>query len=184
MLFIFDWDDTLFPTLSLNKIRDKKTYFNILSKHIITLFNKCLNHGKIIIISNANTAWFKYCLTNFMPNLLSYIINKKIIFISAREMSYKLNIETIYWKKYTFNNIIPKFIENYKTDKKIISIGDSDLERKALLEYNDKTLIKKSIKLLTNPHPINIYLQLNDINKLFNKLILNNNKIDIIIKKK
>lgn len=183
MLFIFDWDDTLFPTTQLNSISNKNQYFKLLIKIIKLLFDKCLKYGKIIIITNANYSWINECLKNYMQDLYYYIKKYNIYIISARVISLNMNIQVPnQWKKYTFNHLLPKLKYYFKKDNIIISIGDSYLERDALLEYSDKNIIKKVIKMISNPNPHIILLQLIDINKTFENIILNNQNKNITIR--
>ena len=59
IVFIFDWDDTLFPTSWINNINNNKynilnnKKFIILDKILYLLISKCMIYGEVIIVTNA-----------------------------------------------------------------------------------------------------------------------------------
>ena len=168
-LFIFDWDDTLFPTSFLvsENIIDKKTLpeelyknFNILENIIINILNFSLNKGDVYIITNSSMSWFKYSFDNYFPNIKQLL--KKINIISARD-----EYENIYpgqgklWKEKAFLNLRKYINTNLVTN--IICLGDSviELEASKILGSKLNQSFVKKIKFKENPGIEDLIKQLN-----------------------
>ena len=168
-LFIFDWDDTLFPTSFLVKegIIDEESLpeelnnnFNILEKIIINILNFSVNKGDVYIITNSSMSWFKYSFDNYFPNLKHLL--EKINIISARD-----EYENIYpgknklWKEKAFLNLRKYINTNLVTN--IICLGDSVIELEAgkiLGSKLNESFVKK-IKFKENPEIEDLIKQLN-----------------------
>jgi hypothetical protein len=82
---IFDWDDTLFPSSWVDRIRlhanyqcleelpeERRLQFVNLEQQIITLLEKASNYGHVLIITNAQNGWIQFCCNKFLPNLLHF----------------------------------------------------------------------------------------------------------------
>ena len=177
-LFIFDWDDTLFPTSFLinegiidqdNIPNELKNNFKILEDIIINILNYALSKGDVYIITNSSIIWFKYTFYKYFTNL-NNIINK-INIISARD-----EYEDIYpgenkiWKEKAFLSLRQNINENLVTN--IICLGDSEFELEAgkILASRINESFVKRIKFKKNP----------DIEDLIKQLNLINNKIGYI----
>ena len=180
-LFIFDWDDTLFPTSFLinegiidqdNLSEELKNNFNILEDIIINILNFALSKGDVYIITNSSIFWFKYTFYKYFTNL-NNIINK-INIISARD-----EYEDIYpgenkiWKEKAFLSLRKNININLVTN--IICFGDSliELEAVKLLASKLNECFIKRIKFKENP----------EIEDLIKQLNLVNSKIDYIYSK-
>ena len=180
-IFIFDWDDTLFPTSFLMKegIVDKNNLskelinnFGILEKNIINIINFALSKGDVYIITNSSIAWFKYSFDKYFSNLKN--IFNKINIISARDKyGHIYPGEFKIWKENAFLSLRKKININLVTN--IICFGDSliELEAVKLLANKLNESFIKRIKFKKNP----------GIEDLINQLYLINNKIDYIYSK-
>jgi hypothetical protein len=177
-LFIFDWDDTLFPTTFLinegiiekdNLSEELRNNFNMLEDIIINILNFALSKGDVYIITNSSIVWFKYTFYKYFTNLKN-IINK-INIISARD-----EYEDIYpgenktWKEKAFLSLRKNININLVTN--IICFGDSEFELEAgkLLASRINESFVKRIKFKKNP----------GIEDLIKQLNLISNKIDYI----
>lgn len=202
-IIIFDWDDTLCPTTTLNLINNIQNNIyidnNTLNKHTnikdpnfikleinkidntnLNLLKKSNELGNNIIISNATVDWIKFTGINYLPLTYNFIVNNNIPIISAREFSLQNNIKNpLEWKNYTFYIYLNKIINN--NIETIISIGDSNTEHIALNKYNQYiknyniNIIVKTIKYIENPIIQDIYKQNIILSKNIHS-ILNNNK--------
>lgn len=156
-LIILDWDDTMFPTswiannkINLMNISNINKYITIFSKLDMLLHKlliKLLNYGKVIIVTNAMSKWIKISST-ILPNTKK-LIQKNIIIISARDTYQNEIADMMIWKKLIFKQLI----NNNKVFQNIISIGDAEYERRALIslyEYGKNRFIK-SIKFISTP---------------------------------
>ena len=171
-LFIFDWDDTLFPTSYLikqgiidqeNLPEELNNILNILENNIINILNFAVNKGDVYIITNSNMSWFIYSFDKYFPNLKNLL--EKINIISARD-----EYENIYpgqnklWKEKAFLNLRNDINTNLVTN--IICLGDSVIELEAgkiLGSKLNESFVKK-IKFKENPEIEDLIKQLNLIN--------------------
>ena len=114
-LFIFDWDNTLFPTTFLAKeeIIDNNLpeeyieIFSILEKSIIKIFNLAIDKGDVYIITNSSIGWVEFSIDKYLPNLTKFL--DKIHIISSRNEYEDLYPgEPTIWKINAFLNLKKK----------------------------------------------------------------------------
>ena len=168
-LFIFDWDDTLIctsyikPLINLNlfKTRAIKEKLKTLDENTSNLLNKCLERGKVFIITNASSGWVEYSSTNFLPTTSKILSKVKII--SAKNL-YSKNYpgDPKQWKIKAFKYAIEKYNINTKLISNIITFGDSyiDLEAIENLIYEFNNPFIKIIKFKENPHLVELEKQI------------------------
>ena len=73
-IFIFDWDDTLFPTTFLvdediisqsNVSEELQKTISILEEIVINILNYAINKVDVYIITNSSIVWFNYSFNKF-----------------------------------------------------------------------------------------------------------------------
>ena len=179
-IFIFDWDDTLFPTSYLFDKKNEKLSEDELievkniEKLVIKIINKCKKYGHVFIITNSKEGWTESCVMKYFQEFFSEIL-EKIDIISARylyEGKYPFNKEK--WKIETFNFLQNNFNYDKKILTNIICIGDSNYEIEAgkLFAENFNNSVVKTIKFKENP----------DLGELLKQLSLINDKMIRFIK--
>ena len=177
-IFIFDWDDTLFPTTFLvdediiaqsNLSEELQKTISILEEIVLNILNYTINKGDVYIITNSSIVWFKYSFNKFFPNLKKIL--EKINIISARD-DYKFIYpgENKKWKEKAFLNLKTKI--NNSLVNNIICFGDSliELEAGRVLANQLNNSFYKAIKFKENP-------EIEDLIKQLNLIV---NKIDYI----
>jgi hypothetical protein len=196
-LIIYDWDDTLFPTTILsnhkfdnlskettqtlqytNNIKDVNHTLSILDKLILNLLDKSLSLGHVLIITNATKSWVKFSGIKYIPNTYEFILASNIPIISAREFALGKNISNhMEWKNVTFNHFVRASKKYNKNLNNFVSIGDSILEKNALVNAcsNIKNSYTKTIKYVEQPNIINLIKQ---------NVLMYNNIVDIVSNKK
>lgn len=124
-VFIFDWDDTLFPTSGdISEINGNiSEYYIMLDISLSDFLTKILFYGKLYIVSAASYDWLIHSLSK-LPHSQFILRNSNIISSSFCNVG---------GDKYTvfhdiFNNVKNDNIVNF------ISFGDSDNERNSLLK--------------------------------------------------
>lgn len=174
-LYIFDWDDTLFPSTFLNKEgflnenislqcipKEIINKINKIEQAIIKLFNSILNIGSFIIITNSDKKIALFLCYVYMPNVYKLICKNSFIISSKNMYMSSYPKEPILWKTKAMKYVLKNFCEKDKS-KKIISIGDSIVEKIAfktttdLLSLPNRTIIKCSEK----PSILSVYSQIN-----------------------
>ena len=174
-LFIFDWDDTLFPTTFFinKKLLNEENIseeilkpFYILEKIIINIINFAINKGDVYIITNSCIDWFRYSSSKYFPNLKNIL--KLIKTISSRDEQELYPGENKLWKEKTFLDLRREINNNLVTN--IICLGDSvvELEAGKLLGSKFDESFIKTIKFKENPEIEDLIKQLNLINDKIN----------------
>jgi hypothetical protein len=196
-LIIFDFDDTLFCTkyfdtfsvpykdifdcrISLEEINPSLVKeIKQLECSIIELFNNLQQKYDIIIISNADIKWINNCLTHFLSELNEYIKENNLKIYSAKNIFGKIVKDSNEWKIKCFKKVIKELYKNdLNLDLNVISIGDSNKEKKAVFnlsksnEFNKVNI--KFINMISFPSAASIILQLKYLNDNINDMILSN----------
>ncbi|KAF7457480.1 hypothetical protein HWI79_2041 [Cryptosporidium felis] len=152
-LIIVDWDDTLFPTTWLTMKKQIHLGNSNLGRIIEDFFNKAIELGHVVIITNADPGWVYGTSEQYLPDILGYL--RSIPICSARQFSRNGPNDMINWKYRAFNCVIQEFSRKFDGIKNVISIGDSNWDRDAVFyvfENNKRVqIIPKAIKLLSCP---------------------------------
>lgn len=168
-IFIFDWDDTLFPTTFLvdeniihqNNISiELQKIISMLEEIVINILNYAVNKGDVYIITNSSIAWFEYSSNKFFPKLKNLL--EKINIISARDdYEFVYPGENKLWKEKAFLNLKTKI--NNSLVNNIICFGDSliELEAGKVLASKLNNSFYKAIKFKENPEIEDLIKQLN-----------------------
>lgn len=184
-LFIYDWDDTLFPTSWIiknnysikNPTHKLKLYLNYLDKLIVNLLTNTNKIGEVVIVTNASIKWIQDCIDS-MPNCKT-IITSYFPVLSARDKYSRLYPTKIeFWKKNTFSELTFK-----RQHDQVISIGDNESEYLALVHIMKQNYCKtiKSIKFKSFPDNIMLINQLMLLSKSIPKVINFKGHIDLVI---
>jgi hypothetical protein len=139
---IFDWDDTLLASSFLSgkgyrldstieKTPEIDTQLRDLEQSVCTVLNLALSYGNVHIITNAETGWVQLSAQKFIPGVVPLLNKVKVI--SARSTFEGMFPESpLKWKFYAFQEKLSKSFSEMKTEKNIISFGDSHVEREAV----------------------------------------------------
>jgi len=166
-LVICDWDDTFFPTtwvneqgIDLSDMRSRYTYvryFDALDKYLSDTIKQILEHGDLMIITNATLQWIDLTLT-VLPKTKTRL--SSIPIVSARE-AYQTRCDMSDWKKHTFKAELLKL--KHKMYRNIVSIGDAHYEHQALVDLYRWTAIPhkylKSVKFTKSSDCIDLFNQ-------------------------
>lgn len=180
-IFIFDWDDTLFPStyFTNNNFIIDKSILDIIDNLVYKIIKKCNKYGKIFIVSNALNIWLNFSIP-YLPKSHNFFISKNIHIISARELYSKKfeNIES--WKFYSFSSILNDLnLDNFDS---VFSFGDSIYEYNSLKnialsqEYN---LYFKIVKFIKHPSINDFIEQLDNLNTNLKNMINYNYHLDL-----
>lgn len=193
-IFIFDWDDTLFPTtflineeltnLEIDELSEEIKYiFSSLEEAVINILNLAISKGNVYIITNSSINWFNYSSNKYYPNLKNIL--DKIKIISARdEYGYMNPVDNKQWKIKAFVNLTNDINTNLITN--IICYGDSmiELEAAKILASNFNDSCLKTIKFKENPEIEDLIWQLNLIEDKFNFIYSKPKSLSIKIEEK
>jgi len=146
---IFDWDDTLLPSTWLVKQGLRLDFPEVipanvrpilkrLENGIIALLTSAQQFGKVVIITNAETGWVELSAQRFIPGVVPYLQNIKVL--SARSTFESQYPEPFDWKVAAFRQEVGKFVtetqeafqlENGCTNGPLVSTPSSTEEKGA-----------------------------------------------------
>lgn len=174
---VFDWDDTLMPTTHLNANKNIGSY-PLISYNINTLISRAEKYGSVLIITNAELDWVKFCI-KLLPGCETVLNNIRII--SAKTHGYDIG-ENNTWKKRMFLSILPEYLTDNITQ--LVCFGDAYHDREASLKIKNifKGKIKvKNIKYCEFPSRSQLYNQQEIIMNNFDSLYRCNQHLDLMI---
>lgn len=164
MIYVFDFDDTLFPTTfygkhncAINKDRYSGVFQNI-EKSINNLFDAC-DKADIYVLSNGSSEWINNCIDLYCPTIRYRI--KDII--SARDKyENKFPDNIVMWKTYALIDIISstKMTDVIFVSDLIIDFESVDLVKKC---YNSINII--TVKFIEQPEYWQLIKQHIDLKK-------------------
>jgi hypothetical protein len=104
VLFLVDWDDTLFPTAYTNWLekhtpqKSPDQFMKIIENRVIRFLEEISKYGTFAIVTNSQEGWVKLSASNWMPGLLPYldrlpIISARSIFEGRTNYAFKKLIE-------------------------------------------------------------------------------------------
>lgn len=172
VLFLFDWDDTLFCTSVLRPFIFYDVNIKLNPNDIIkiqdleisvgNILKRAINNGDTYIITNSEPGWVEYSIKRFFPKLIDLI--PKIKIISARglyEKKFPENYKN--WKFEAFNSIVRDYNKIMNLPTNIICVGDSlhDLEPGKKLASKFPNSFIKTIKFVDCPNIEDLTKQLN-----------------------
>lgn len=162
-IFLFDWDDTLFPTTVFvhRKSFNRACFmFRRLVSHVLRLLEICNSLGDVVIVTNSKNGWAHYTASHYMPEILDYITTNDIPVVSARGNYQALHPrEPVVWKRLTFTEEIQKVLIRRGNVRKahVIAMGDSKIdinaavESRQILQNKDINIVLSTIKFEGRP---------------------------------
>jgi hypothetical protein len=200
-MIIFDWDDTLLPSSYLGSRRCRldsdfkhipygdriKSALDQLDNVVSSLLKTATQYGKVHIITNAEQGWVQLSAAKFLP-LTSSLLPSFVIESARTAHERSFPDAPLKWKMSSFAENIQNFLtstsrSDMHTEKHIISLGDSQLERQAVRTttrgYAQYKLHTKSIKLSENPSIEQLTRQMELVTQCFNYICTHNADLDL-----
>ena len=187
--FIFDWDNTLFPTYYLaqeNILNEKELsfedleIFSLLEDRIFKLLNYCIDKGNTFIITNSDIGWVEFSTYKYFQGLIKILNNITIISAKNEYKDFYPDNKNI-WKQCAFLSLKEKINKNLFTN--IICFGDSynELEAGKNLASGVTNCYIKTIKFKEHPEPVDIIKQIDLILSKINYIYSKNKNLSITI---
>lgn len=152
---------------------------SILQDAVLKILEKASKLGKVCIITNSMGGWANYVAQQFLPKIHDYL--RTIDIVSARSKYEDLfpDCHSI-WKTKTMIDVL---VEDKTVPKHIISFGDSIHDRHAIknMSFHFPEAYIKSIKLLEKPDIIQLYSQLEFLEKHFNTIVDTQDHLDYML---
>lgn len=193
IVWLLDWDDTLFPTYScireginlfssdISQLPEPmQTYFGELADILEEFFKLIIPHTKVYIITNSSLGWVQSTMDGYMGKLLKYLPDIEVI--SARHLHYKLAPDSpITWKINTFRPIIKEWTGK---SNQIIALSDSPCDHRALKTIIDELDLKtthkiKILKTADSPDRVQVLNQIKSLISVFSNLVEHPNHLEL-----
>jgi hypothetical protein len=191
-LFVFDYDDTLFPTTflaslgySLESSRatpEVQSVLNALAKEVEETLRQADEIGRVVILTNAEDGWIELTSKKFMPTVNEYICSFPIV--SARSTYEPMGITNPYiWKLRAFDNVMREHLAMCPAGYCLVSLGDSIHERDAAHQVSSviESIVCKTVKFIERPDVGNLVKQHSLVRECLPKILDNSNTLDLCI---
>jgi len=192
-VIIFDWDDTLLASSFLHTRgyrldtnmppnEEVDTNLKLLETAVINALTLALKYGEVNIITNAETGWVQLSAQKFLPGVVPLL--SKVTVISARSTYEAQHPDApLKWKFHAFQDRLAPLFTEAKTNKHVISFGDSHVEREAVRAVtrgvtNTRT---KSVKFAERPSMEQLRRQVELVTSCFQYIYTHDGDLDLML---
>jgi len=190
---VFDWDDTLLASsflhtrgyrLDTNMPPNEEVDSNLklLETAVINVLTLALKYGEVTIITNAETGWVQLSAQKFLPGVVPLL--SKVTVISARSTYEGQHPDSpLKWKFHAFQERLAPLFSEAKSNKHVISFGDSHVEREAVRAVtrgvsNTRT---KSVKFAERPSMEQLRRQVELVTSCFQYIYTHDGDLDLML---
>jgi len=190
-VIIFDWDDTLLASSflsgkgyrldnNLERPPELEAQLKELEQSVINVLTLAMNFGPVHIVTNAETGWVQMSAQKFIPGVVPVLSKVKVV--SARSTYEAMFPDApLKWKFYAFQEKLASSFTELKTEKNVISFGDSYVEREAVRAVtkglpNTRT---KSVKFAERPSMEQLRRQIELVGNCFQYIYNHDGDLDL-----
>jgi hypothetical protein len=190
-VIIFDWDDTLLASSflssrgyrlesTLERTPDIDAQLKDLEQSVCAVLKLASSYGHVHIVTNAETGWVQLSAQKFIPGVVPLLEKFKVV--SARSTYESMFPDCpLKWKFYAFQEKLNKTFGDLKSEKNVISFGDSHVEREAVRAVtkgfsNTRT---KSVKFAERPSMEQLRRQIELVTNCFHYIIQHDGDLDL-----
>lgn len=196
---MFDWDDTLLSSswlaglgyrLDSNMTNAQPSLFSslaTLSAAVIDLLRLAAQHGRVVVITNAETGWVELSAQKFIPTVVPVLAELNVHVFSARStFEASFPDAPLKWKSCAFEHVL---LESGSTclstgkaiHKNVLSLGDSHVEREAVRQVTSEMMntLCKSVKFAERPTCEQLTRQLTLVHNCFSYILNHQNHLDL-----
>jgi hypothetical protein len=197
-VIVFDWDDTMLNSTELKRlglglhceVQDPTLRASLASVSVAACaaIREAAKYGTVWIMTNAEAGWVQMSCQTFLPDLAGLLFDEMHVpVISARTMfEGEYPGDYTRWKRLGFAYLLVSHVSMSDilcTTNNILSIGDSNCERSAILEVcaGLEHTWCKSIKLKEEPTCEAIVAQLRFLEQMLRVIYEHKGHIDICV---
>jgi hypothetical protein len=191
-VIIFDWDDTLLASSFLHQKgyrldntlpadEEVDTQLKQLEASVCNVLTLAMKYGDVHIVTNAETGWVQLSAQKFIPGVVPLL--SKVTVISARSTFESQHPDApLKWKFHAFQERVAHLHE-LKSNKHVISFGDSHVEREAVRAVtrgmtNTRT---KSVKFAERPSMEQLRRQIELVTNCFGYIYTHDGDLDLML---
>jgi len=151
-----------------------------LEQSVINVLTLAMNFGPVHIVTNAETGWVQMSAQKFIPGVVPVLSKVKVV--SARSTYEAMFPDApLKWKFYAFQEKLASSFTELKTEKNVISFGDSYVEREAVRAVtkglpNTRT---KSVKFAERPSMEQLRRQIELVGNCFQYIYNHDGDLDL-----
>lgn len=190
----FDYDDTLLPStflasqgclrLDAEVTQAIREQLSVISAAVFQVLTLAIDSGSsIFIITNSETGWVQLSCQKFMPEVS--VLLSRVTILSARSTYEKaFPGAPVAWKKAAFKDCLDRlFSQCPSCAKNILSLGDSQTEREAILQAGKElsTSTVKNVKFVERPSIEQLKTELDLISKTWSHLCSYESALDLML---
>ncbi|KAH0473898.1 MAG: uncharacterized protein KVP18_002353 [Porospora cf. gigantea A] len=193
-LIIFDWDDTVLPSSHLTHLGldlfDPSSPMEIKASHPVVaenlamidlvaaeLFSTACGLGHVTIVTNAERGWVELSASRYLPRTFVTMKRLNVSVISARSRFAMQDTAASTWKLSAFKELLD--IQPVSPIN-VLSFGDSECERFALMNSVAGPAYSKSFKFLEGPNTATLLVELRWISELIVRLTSQTGSLDLM----
>ena len=189
-LFVFDHDDTLFPSTWLRGVQGVmsptsiKSRFPDIEKPVYDLISTAKTLGDIAVVTLACEHWVESCIEDYLPGLSCHDLSiLSALVFKIHDKTLDFTARCIYRKEQAMRETVKRFREEHPQQNiSLVSIGDSDIERTAIKRlYDLPNVTIHSIKLISRPSTYQLADQLAGLKTLLPLMVNQHKPLDIEI---
>jgi hypothetical protein len=161
-----------------------------LAKAVIELLRLAATHGRVVVITNAETGWVELSAAKFVPSVVPVLAELQVQVFSARStFEAAFPDAPLKWKSAAFEHVLSDqsttaaaAIAAGKTlTKNVLSLGDSHVEREAVRQVTADmpNTLCKSVKFAERPNCEQLTRQLTLVHNCFRYILNHQNHLDL-----
>jgi hypothetical protein len=192
-VIVFDWDDTLLASSFLHTrgyrldpnmppCEEVDSNLKLLETSVINVLTLALKYGEVNIITNAETGWVQLSAQKFLPGVVPLL--SKVTVISARSTYEAQHPDApLKWKFHAFQERLSPLFSETKTNKHVISFGDSHVEREAVRAVTRGVVNTrcKSVKFAERPSMEQLRRQVELVTSCFQYIYTHDGDLDLML---
>lgn len=197
-VFVFDWDDTLYPTswlcarqlcydsplgaVDLAETRQLEEIDDV----VCALLEAARAFGPVLLVTNSTDPWVERTGTRFMPRAAAVVAQLPVVSARDRYEGVFPNDPTA-WKRHTFSDVLEADVRAHAQPGcpvQIVSVGDGSYERRAVLhvrEMHPDAVVAKSLKFMEIPTIGALLLQLRFLHRALALVAAHPNSLDLAL---
>jgi outer membrane biosynthesis protein TonB len=189
-VIIFDWDDTLLASSflsakgyrldSADRHHEVDAQLKELEQSVVSVLSLAMSYGPTHIITNAESGWVQLSAQKFIPSVVPLL--SKVTVHSARSTYESMFPENpLKWKYYAFQEKLASTFAEAKSEKHVVSFGDSHVEREAVRAVTKGLLNTrtKSVKFAERPSMEQLRRQLDLVTNCFHYILSHDGDLDL-----
>jgi len=195
ILSLWDWDDTLFPTSHMEGMgwvhaavhemsHEVASYFQELDRLISTILGKAMQHGRVVIVTNAGEGWVQLSSSRYLPRVSALLEWRQVEVVSAREKYYRDHPNfPCQWKVRAFSDELYRARDAHIGS--VLVMGDSVSDQYAahravaasgILARNSSL---KFVKFAERPTAAHLIKQLTIVDSTFDQIVQHPHSFDV-----